>query len=138
MNEKATTNVFKDASITVDGNTIYSRGFIPFSDAMGLRYWPYDESNKEVSDYPYIFIPASGYKDYNGLTNKFYLWGPDTAYSSLWTEYAIDNDDQQARVLVTNPNLLGFSSYYRARALPVRCITDRNSELYSVISNPAS
>ena len=138
MNEKATTNVFKDASITVDGNTIYSRGFIPFSDAMGLRYWPYDESNKEVSDYPYIFIPASGYKDYSVLTNKFYLWGPDTAYSSLWTEYAIDNDDQQARVLVTNPNLLGFSSYYRARALPVRCITDRNSELYSVISNPAS
>lgn len=130
MNEKATTNVFKDASITVDGNTIYSRGFIPFSDAMGLRYWPYDESNKEVSDYPYIFIPASGYKDYSGLTNKFYLWGPDTAYSSLWTEYAIDNDAQQARVLETNPNLLGFSSFYRARALPVRCITDRNSKLY--------
>ena len=62
--------------------------------------------------------------------------GLSMMYSSL--EYAIDNDAQQARVLVTNPNLLGFSSYYRARALPVRCITDRNSELYSVISNPAS
>ena len=57
------------------------------------------------------------------------MGGADTAYSSLWTEYAVDKDDQ-ARVLVTNPNLLGFSSFYRARALPVRCITDRNSELY--------
>ncbi len=131
MNEKATTNVFNDASVTIDGNTIYSRGFIPFSDAMGLHYWPYGENNKEVPEYPYIFIPASGYKEYNVLTNRYYLWGPDgSVYCSLWTEYAMDNSDQSARVLATRPNMLSLTSYHRARALPVRCITDRNSELY--------
>lgn len=131
MNEKATTNVFQDASITVDGNTIYSRGFIPFSDAMGLRYWPYDENNKGVPEYPYIFIPASGYKEYNALKNRYYLWASDTYENChIWTESANEKSNQTAQALMARASLLKLENYYRARALPVRCITDRNSELY--------
>lgn len=131
MNEKATTNVFEDSSIPVDGNTTYSRGFMPFLEAQGLRYWPYDENNKEVSEYPYIYIPASGLKERTNLKNINYLWGPDaTVKCNLWTDYAAQSNNLGTYSLTISANLLDLSSDNRARAFPVRCITDRSSVLY--------
>lgn len=131
MNEKATTNVFEDSSIPVDGNTTYSRGFMPFLEAQGLRYWPYDENNKEVYEYPYIYIPASGYKERSSLKNINYLWGPDaTVKCNLWTDYAVQNNNLSTYSLTISANLLDLISDNRARAFPVRCITDRSSALY--------
>ena len=131
MNETATTNVFMDGSIPVDGNTTYSRGFMPFLEAQGLRYWPYEENNKEGSEYPYIYIPASGYKERNSLKNRYYLWGSDEAVNcNLWTEYAAQSNNLGTYSLTIRANLLDLSSDNRARTMPVRCITDRSSALY--------
>ena len=124
--DNPTTNAYGNSEV-IDGNTTYSRGFKPFKDASGLRYWPYD--GNDVPEYPIIYYPASGYKEYSALATINYLW-TENIVGCTWSETPYSRTSLLVKVWTFQPAVIQSSGYNRGRALPVRCITDQKSVMY--------
>lgn len=131
-----TTNAFGSEDYA-KGSTIpdsdYKNGFLPYNTIKGLQYWPFQGDGVLIpSRETVVYIPASGYiNPDNGLMRNHGNSASDNTvdnayerWSFLWAHKAPNTGSGYG--YTSQPNHLeGENITPRARALPVRCITDK-------------
>lgn len=120
---KGTTNAF-DPIHVVDNNvdaSKYERGYEPYNTIKGLQYWPFLGENILIPE-DVVYYPASGYKNpVTGNTARDGLTGEKWVF--LWSEDPYD--DINGAGLGAQIDMVRTNSPSRARAFPVRCVTER-------------
>lgn len=113
-----TTNVTQLNSESSEDISIV-RGFKLFAEVKGLQYWPGREDLKE--NQPLLYFPSTGL--YSGTASGSSLSISNMSWVNLWTQASSDTKNG-IRLFARKGYLNHSMTGERARAFPVRCITD--------------
>ena len=116
---KGTTNAFYEG-YKIDESK-YERGYEPYHTIRGLQYWPFFGENILIPE-DVVYYPASGYK--NPVSGSIRNDGlSDEKWVFLWSEDPYS--DINGAGLGAQDDMIRANSPSRARAFPVRCVTER-------------
>ena len=117
---------------TVFSDNAFDDNFQAYNIIKGLQYWPYQGEGKKIPDFhETIYIPATGCfraEDagiyHPAIYYKEYIAGTREMWSFLWSENP-ESSAQGRGYTSQYDHLSSNNPVTRARAFPVRCVTDK-------------